>query len=77
MTGEEHFDQDPGPDAWAGDTLGAAEAMSDDELDAAIDALAARERRCLIGGNVEHASPSRTTSGMHHRPGEQKQAGTW
>ncbi|NKU66763.1 hypothetical protein GS891_28050 [Rhodococcus hoagii] len=31
--------------------------MSDDELDAAIDALAARERRCLIGGNVEHANP--------------------
>lgn len=55
MTGEQHFDQDPGPDAWADDTLGAAEAMSDDELDAAIDALAARERRCLISGNVEYA----------------------
>ncbi|MGW9566996.1 hypothetical protein ACWHAJ_13265, partial [Prescottella equi] len=55
MTSEQHFDQDPGPDAWAGDTLGAAEAMSDDELDAAIDALTARERRCLIGGNVEYA----------------------
>ncbi|QCQ94180.1 hypothetical protein [Rhodococcus sp. SGAir0479] len=55
MTGEQHFDQDPGRDAWGGDTLGAAEAMSDDELDAAIDALAARERRCLISGNVEYA----------------------
>lgn len=55
MAGEQHFDQDWGRDAWAGDTLGAAEAMSDDELDAAIDALAARERRCLISGNVEYA----------------------
>lgn len=55
MAGEQHFDQDWGRDAWAGDTIGAAEAMSDDELDAAIDALAARERRCLISGNVAYA----------------------
>ncbi|MFX1787058.1 hypothetical protein [Prescottella equi] len=39
----------------SGSVKRAAEAMSDEELDAAIDALHARERRLLIGGNVDQA----------------------